>query len=39
MVVVNRRLAEDFEATVTSAKAFLYGASAMLLLRRIARHT
>jgi transposase len=33
----NRRLAKDFEATVASATAFLYAASAMLLLRRIAR--
>jgi transposase len=33
----NRRLAKDFEATIASAEAFLYAASAMLLLRRIAR--
>ncbi len=33
----NRRLAKDFEATVASAEAFLYAASIMLLLRRIAR--
>lgn len=33
----NRRLARDFEATVTSATAFLYAASAMLLIRRLAR--
>jgi transposase len=33
----NRRLAKDFEATVASAEAFLYAASAMLLLRRLAR--
>ena len=33
----NRRLAEDVEATVASAKAFLYAASAILLLRRLAR--
>ena len=33
----NRRLAKDFEATVASATAFLYAASAMLLLRRAAR--
>ena len=32
----NRRLAKDFEATV--ATAFLYAASAMVLLRRIARY-
>jgi putative transposase len=33
----NRRLAKDFEATVESATAFLYAASAMLLIRRMAR--
>ena len=33
----NRRLAKDFEATIASAEAFLYAASAMLLLRRLAR--
>jgi transposase len=33
----NRRLAKDFEATIESARAFLYAASVMLLLRRIAR--
>jgi transposase len=33
----NRRLAKDFEATIASAQAFLYAASAMLLLRRLAR--
>ena len=33
----NRRLAKDFEATIDSARAFLYAASAMLLSRRIAR--
>jgi putative transposase len=33
----NRRLAKDFEPTIASATAFLYAASAMLLLRRIAR--
>ena len=33
----NRRLAKDFEATVKSAIAFLYAASAMLLIRRMAR--
>jgi transposase len=33
----NRRLAKDFEATVASAEAFLYAASAILLLRRQAR--
>ena len=33
----NRRLAKDFEATIDSARAFLYAASAMLLTRRIAR--
>ena len=33
----NRRLAKDFEATINSARAFLYTASVMLLVRRIAR--
>jgi len=33
----NRRLAKDFEASIASAEAFLYAASAMLLLRRLAR--
>jgi transposase len=33
----NRRLAKDFEATIDSAQAFLYTASVMLLVRRIAR--
>jgi transposase len=33
----NRRLARDFEATIDSARAFLYAASIMLLVRRIAR--
>ena len=33
----NRRLAKDFEATGDSARAFLYAASVMLLVRRIAR--
>jgi transposase len=33
----NRRLAKDFEATIASARAFLYAASVMLLIRRIAR--
>jgi len=33
----NRRLAKDFEATVASATAFLYAASAMLPTRRLAR--
>ena len=35
----NRRLAKDFEATIASATAFLYAASAMLLIRRLARST
>ena len=30
----NRCLAKDFKASITSAEAFLYAASAMLLLRR-----
>ena len=33
----NRRLAKDFEATIASARAFLYLASVMLLTRRLAR--
>jgi putative transposase len=33
----NRRLAKDFEPTIDSARAFLYAASVMLLVRRIAR--
>jgi transposase len=33
----NRRLAKDFEATTASARAFLYAASIMLLVRRMAR--
>lgn len=33
----NRRLAKDFEATLDSARAFLYAASVMLLVRRLAR--
>ena len=33
----NRRLAKDFEATIASARAFLYAASVMLLVRRLAR--
>lgn len=33
----NRRLARDFKATLASATAFLYAASARLLIRRIAR--
>jgi transposase len=33
----NRRLAKDFEATIDSARAFLYAASVMLLVRRIAQ--
>jgi hypothetical protein len=32
----NRRLAKDFEATIDPARAFLYAASVMLLVRRIA---
>jgi putative transposase len=33
----NRRLAKDFEATIDSAKAWLYLASVQLLVRRLAR--
>jgi len=35
----NRRLAKDFEATIASANAFLYAASVILLVRRLARST
>ena len=34
----NRRLAKDFEVTIDSARAFLYAAAVMLLIRRIARN-
>ena len=33
----NRRMSRDFEATIASATAFIYAASAMLLTRRLAR--
>ncbi len=33
----NRRLAKDFEASIASAVAFLYAASAMMLISRLAR--
>jgi transposase len=33
----NRRLAREFEATIASANAFLYDASVIILLRRVAR--
>jgi putative transposase len=33
----SRRLAKDFEGTIVSATAFLYAASVMLLMRRLAR--
>ena len=33
----NRRLAKDFEASVASATTFLYAASVILLIRRLAR--
>jgi len=32
-----RRLAKDFEATIESARAFLYAAAVMLMVRRLAR--
>jgi putative transposase len=35
----NRRLWRDPEATLASAKAFLYAAPVMLLIRRLARTT
>lgn len=34
----NRRLAKDFEQSIRSATAFLYAASAMMLIRRLARY-
>ncbi len=34
----NRRLAKDFEQTIRSATAFVYAASAMMLIRRLARY-
>ena len=34
---ITRRLAKDFEATIASAKAWLYLASVQLLIRRLAR--
>jgi putative transposase len=34
----NRRLAKDFEATIDSARAFLYAASVMLLVRRLVEY-
>jgi hypothetical protein len=34
----NRRLAKEFEQTIRSATAFLYAASAMMLIRRLARY-
>ena len=34
----NRRLAKDFEQTIRSATAFLYAASAMMLIRRLAQY-
>jgi transposase len=33
----NRRLAKDFETPIAPAQAFLYAASVMLLMRRLAR--
>jgi len=33
----NRHLAKDFEATLESVEAFLYAASSVLQLRRLAR--
>jgi transposase len=35
--VRNRRLTKNFEATVDSARAFLYATSVILLVRRLAR--
>jgi len=33
----NRRLAKDFEATIASARAFLYAASIILLVHGLAQ--
>jgi len=33
----NRRLAKDFETSIASVEAFLYGASSVLMQRRLAR--
>ena len=38
-IIRNRRLWKDPEATLASARAFLYAASIMLLTRRLARHS
>jgi len=35
----NRRLAKDFEASIASAETFLYAASVMILVRRLARQS
>jgi putative transposase len=35
----NRRLVEDFEATISSSEAWIYLASIQLLARRLARST
>jgi len=35
--IAHRRLAKDFEATLESARAFLYATSIMLLTRRLAQ--
>ena len=34
----NRRLAKDFERSISSATAFLYAAAALVLVRRLARY-
>ncbi|MFV3078066.1 IS5/IS1182 family transposase, partial [Niveispirillum fermenti] len=34
----NRRLAKDFEQTITSATAWCFIASVQIFIRRIARH-
>ncbi len=35
----NRRLTKNFEATIAPARACLYAASVMLLVRKLARDT
>jgi transposase len=35
----NRRLAKDFERTIKSATALLYAATAIVLIRRVARYS
>jgi putative transposase len=37
LIGCNRRRAKDFEATIDSARAFIYAASVMLLVRRLGK--